>query len=277
MTPASGSEDRWRQFIMDLGTLDADTVETIFARHGALSVTLTDAADQALLEPAPGTTPLWDNTRIIGLFSNNADFESLRQDLRVSFDLDEAPAGRVEIVQDRPWEREWLKDFRPMAFGRRLWVCPGGYEVRAADAVIVRLDPGLAFGSGSHPTTAMCLEWLDGLDLCGKRVLDFGCGSGILSVAALLLGAESVSAIDIDDQAIAATERNAERNAVLDRLSTTTDAAAISGQHDVVVANILAAPLTEYAPPTLWIAHRRRRHCAFGYSCGAGRGFGQGL
>jgi ribosomal protein L11 methyltransferase len=247
VTLASATEEGWLQFVMDLGPLDAEAVEAVFERHGALSITLIDAANEPLLEPAPGTTPLWSDTRIIGLFHAGSDLELLRRDLGESFSFDELPNCRIEQVPERAWEREWLKDFRPMSFGRRLWICPGGHQVDAQDAVVVELDPGLAFGSGSHPTTAMCLEWLDGLDMAGKRLLDFGCGSGILAVAGLLLGAKSALAVDIDDQAVTATLRNARRNKVLDKLTVQWDCEAIGGAFDVAVANILAGPLIENA------------------------------
>jgi len=145
------------------------------------------------------------------------------------------------------WEREWLKDFRPMRFGRRLWVCPGGFQVDAEDAVIVHLDPGLAFGTGTHPTTALCLEWLESQDLTAKRVLDFGCGSGILSIASLKLGASSVTAVDIDPQAITASRQNARRNEVDEHLVTTLDASDLGAEYEVAVANILATPLIRHA------------------------------
>lgn len=237
----------WQQFTMHLGALPQELVEAVFARHGACSVTLSDAGDDPVLEPAPGETPLWADTRITGLFDAHADLRRLHDDLLHSFMLKELPGCRVERLQDRDWSREWLRDFHPMAFGRRLWVCPGEFEVDARDAVVLRLDPGLAFGTGTHPTTALCLEWLDAMDLQGCRVLDYGCGSGILGIAALLLGAESAVCVDIDPQAITATRANATRNDVADRLIATTDVAGLSGQFDVVLANILAAPLIDNA------------------------------
>ena len=237
----------WRQFVMNLGELPVDTVEKIFERHGAQAVTLTDAGDNPVLEPAPGETPLWNDIRITGLFSPSADFEDLRADLLRSLALTHLPDHRVEVLEDRAWEREWLKDFRPMRFGNRLWVCPGEFEVDAPDAIVVHLDPGLAFGTGTHPSTAMCLDWLDGLDLDHKHVLDFGCGSGILSVAALLLGAHSVTAVDIDPQATTATRQNAERNAVARSVRTTVDVRDLDAAYDVAIANVLAAPLIEHA------------------------------
>lgn len=237
----------WRQFVMNLGALPVDAVEKIFARHGAQAVTLTDAGDNPVLEPGPGETPLWNDSRITGLFSPSADFDGLRRDLLGSFALTRLPEHRVEILEDRAWEREWLKDFHPMRFGNRLWVCPGEFEVNVPEAIVVQLDPGLAFGTGTHPTTALCLEWLDDLDLGNKQVLDFGCGSGILSVAALLLGADAVTAVDIDPQAITATGQNAERNGVAGRVRTTGDAGDLDAAYDVAIANILKAPLIEHA------------------------------
>jgi ribosomal protein L11 methyltransferase len=164
-----------------------------------------------------------------------------------SLSLETLPGSCVESLAERQWEREWLKDFRPMKFGNRLWVCPGEFSVVDANAVVVALDPGLAFGTGTHPTTALCLQWLDAVSLHGKAVLDYGCGSGILAIASLLLGAESAVAIDIDPQAIVATEQNALRNRVDDRLVTVNVGEEGDRQFDILVANILAAPLIENA------------------------------
>lgn len=237
----------WLQFVVALGTLPADRVEEVFARHGVEAVTFSDAGNTPVLEPAPGEAPLWRNTSITGLFAADVDIAKLRADLKQSLDLDDLPPHRVEKLEDRQWEREWLKDFRPMKFGGRLWVCPAEFSVDDEDAVVVQLDPGLAFGTGTHPTTALCLEWLDGQDLAGKHVLDYGCGSGILSIAALLLGAASVTALDIDPQAITATRENSRRNGVDNRLTTTLDAESTGGEFDVVVANILAGILARDA------------------------------
>jgi ribosomal protein L11 methyltransferase len=252
----------WLQFTMNLAELDADAVEEIFVRHGAQSVTLTDAADDPVLEPGPGETPLWSDTRITGLFSADADVDALSNDIIDTLELVELPKHRVESLADRKWEREWLRDFGPMQFGNRLWVCPGDSEPQDADAVIVRLDPGLAFGTGTHATTALCLEWLDGLDLDGKTMLDYGCGSGVLAIAALKLGAANATAMDIDPQAVTATKANAVRNGVISieespagagshrakaALQVVGSDAEIGARYDVIVANILAGPLLELA------------------------------
>lgn len=251
----------WRQFAMDLETLNAETVEQIFIRHGAQSVTLSDARDRPVLEPGPGETPLWRDTRITGLFSADSDLDELRRDLVASLGIDALPAHEISDLEDRAWEREWLKDFAPMQFGRRLWVSPGDMPVDAPGAVIVRLDPGLAFGTGTHATTALCLEWLDGLDLADGSMLDYGCGSGILAIAALKLGGRRATAMDIDPQALTASRSNAQRNGVAERLTVVGAAANVDGEFDVVVANILAGPLIDLAEaiaarvkPGRWLA-----------------------
>jgi len=237
----------WRQFVMNLDSIEPHRVEEILQRHGAQSVTLTDAGDDPVLEPAPGETPLWTDTRVTALFAAEADFDALCRDLRQSLHLKELPAHHIETLEDRVWEREWLRDFGPMQFGRRLWVVPGEIEIESPDALVIRLDPGLAFGTGTHATTALCLKWLEQIDLNGKTVLDFGCGSGILSVAALKLGAAWVNAVDIDLQAVTATRQNAARNGVSGALLAGTAVDEDTPQFDVVVANILAGTLSENA------------------------------
>jgi len=235
----------WQQFVMNLDSLDPIAVEEIFTRHGACSVTLSDAADNPVLEPGPGETPLWSETRITGLFDGSADFGKLKRTLSEEFGA--LPAHHVESLADRAWEREWLNDFGPMQFGKRLWIAPGDSVANQDEAVVVRLDPGLAFGTGTHPTTALCLEWLDALPLANKTLLDYGCGSGVLAIAALKLGCRRATAMDIDPQAVIAAEQNAERNGVMQNLEVLAAAADIRGQFDVVVANILAGPLVEIA------------------------------
>jgi ribosomal protein L11 methyltransferase len=239
----------WQQFVMHVGSLCTTDLEEIFNRHGACSVSLTDGGDDPVLEPGPGETPLWADTCISALFPPQADMDALRTNLLAELGLQQLPSHRIENIEDRAWEREWLKDFGPMRFGRRLWICPSNRVVDDDDAIIIQLDPGLAFGTGTHPTTALCLEWLDGLPLTDKTVLDYGCGSGVLGIAALKLGARSVTALDIDPQAVLATRTNATDNEVTENLHVTQDANDIEATFNVVVANILAGPLTELAEP----------------------------
>ena len=231
---------------MNLESLDPEQVESVLLGLGALSVTFTDAGDEPVLEPPPGETPLWTDTSVTALFDAAADLGALPDDLRAALSLDELPPSRFETLADRDWEREWLKDFGPMQFGTNLWVAPHGADVPDG-AIVVRLDPGLAFGTGTHPTTALCLEWLGGLALGGRNVFDFGCGSGILSIAALKLGARSATGVDIDLQAVTATRQNAMDNGVLERLNVGTEMPPGSRQYDVVVANILAGTLIDRA------------------------------
>ncbi|MDX1404954.1 MAG: 50S ribosomal protein L11 methyltransferase [Woeseiaceae bacterium] len=236
-----------REFVINLGAIEADRVEEVLCRHGAWSVTLSAASDEAVIEPAPGTTPLWGDMRLSALFSEEADFSLLRADLRRTLAVDTLPENSVTPVADRAWEREWLKRFRPMRFGLRLWVAPEHFALDAGDAAVVRLDPGLAFGTGTHETTALCLEWLESAELDDRTLLDFGCGSGILAIAGLKLGAAAATAVDHDLQAITATRQNARRNQVDERLLTTMRFVELDDTFDIVVANILANTLVEHA------------------------------
>ncbi len=247
----------WLQISTRVERAAAEDAEAALFEAGALSVTFRDAGDVPVLEPAPGETPLWPELVVTGLFDRGSDPLLLRAALQASFpEADWLSSALAE----RAWEREWLKDFRPMRFGTRLAVVPGGLP-DPPGAVIVRLDPGLAFGTGTHPTTALCLEWLDALGtpgpcgrapLAGARVLDFGCGSGILAIAALKLGAAAAVGVDLDPQALLATRSNAAANGVSEALVACTpeelDGALDGRPVDVLVANILAGPLQALLP-----------------------------
>lgn len=237
----------FHQIVIELAVADTAAGESACFALGALSVSLFDAADHPLLEPAPGAMPLWPRVRLRALYPENQEPRLVAATLMAVLALP-ADALGIEEVADRVWEHEWLKDFRPMRFGRRLWVCPGGQAPGADAAVVLQLDPGLAFGTGTHATTAMCLEWLDGNSLSGCRVLDYGCGSGILALAALKLGATSACAVDVDPQALIATRDNAGRNDLADRLDLRGAGDLLPGAFDLVVANILAGPLIQLAP-----------------------------
>jgi len=223
-------------------------IEAALENAGALAVTLGDAGDEPQLEPLPGTMPLWDQVQLSALFPDEPQALATAQALSQSLASRLSIEPRLERIQDQVWERVWLDDFAPTRFGRRLWVCPRGQSADDPDAVVVELDPGLAFGTGHHATTAMCLRWLDGLDLVGKRIIDYGCGSGILAIAALRLGAAWALAVDHDPQALEATRANADQNAVADRLVSCAPAEMTDDPCDLLVANILARPLVELAP-----------------------------
>lgn len=224
--------------------------EEVLLAHGASAVSFVDAADDPVLEPAPGETPLWQDTVTLGLFAENTDLAPVIASLRELLPDGETAGVTHELIEDQDWVRVWLKDCPPLKFGERLWVVPREKvaEVTQSDAVILRLDPGLAFGTGTHPTTALCLEWLAGQDLRGKVVLDYGCGSGVLAIAALLLGAGRAVCVDIDPQALQATRDNAAENGVAERISVFMPEDFVPFAADVVVANILANPLIRLAP-----------------------------
>ncbi|GAA3966523.1 50S ribosomal protein L11 methyltransferase [Allohahella marinimesophila] len=256
---------KWLQVSLDCTPADVDPLEEALLEAGAVSVTLGDAADQPLLEPGPGETPLWEALTVTALFDladSGAMAEAVIAAVRETVGRLGEPAERLlatlkaEELEDEVWERSWMSHFKAMPFGQRLWVVPSWDKETREDAVELRLDPGLAFGTGTHPTTAMCLTFLDTFfsaeDYSSFRespptVIDFGCGSGILGIAALLLGAESALAVDIDPQALTATRENARLNEVDDRLNCV-DIPELKGREaDLVVANILAGPLIELA------------------------------
>jgi len=238
----------WIQTQLVVDKTRTPLVELLFENLGALSITLGDAADEPMLEPGPGETPLWSATRVTGLFPGDTDIDELRSALDQALNRDTARHLQIEVLEDKDWERTWLERFKPMRFGSRLWICPTGHRVEDADAVVVDLDPGLAFGTGTHPTTALCLNWLDGADLTGRTVIDFGCGSGVLAIAALKLGAAHAIGIDHDPQALLASRRNAERNQVSEQLEVHTNDEIQPSPTPLVIANILANVLIDLQP-----------------------------
>ena len=235
------------QVSCELDATACQAAEDIFMEQGAMSVTLQDPGGDPVLEPPVGESPLWERARMLALFE--ADREPVAVYRALVAELGEASVRdwREERLRDQPWERAWMDGFVPMQFGKRLWVCPSNGRVEAGDAIVLKLDPGLAFGTGTHPTTALCLQWLDGMDLRGQRLLDYGCGSGILAVAGLLLGAGGATGVDNDPQALVASGRNAARNGVAGRLSLFPPPELPPLQADVLVANILSAVLVDLA------------------------------
>lgn len=263
------------ELAFDLGSLPAQAAEEAAFECGAFAVTFVDASDDALyqptrsgatrqpaspppdktpdlvavLEPALGEMPLWPATRVRCLFEPAGPDPpaALARALAARLAMD-AALIEVRRIADRVWEREWLKDFHALRFGRRLWICPHHERVGAPDAVVVLLDPGLAFGTGTHPSTALCLTWLDAYPPLGARVIDYGCGSGVLGIAAARLGAAEVHGFDIDPQALTATRDNARANELQARLTVHADVATLPAANDLLLANILAAPLCSLAP-----------------------------
>lgn len=237
-----------------LAALSAELVEAALAEIGASSITFVDRGDEPVLEPKPGEIRLWSDTLVRALFEESCDAARNLDRLAAVLGPHITRTARVRAVEAQDWERVWLADWKSMRFGRRLWVCPTAAEPPDdPDAVVVRLDPGLAFGTGTHPTTALCLQVLDSLPVRGRGVIDYGCGSGILGIAALKLGAAHVTAVDLDPQALIATRDNALRNGVASSIEVRVgDSTGIGGgglrPAFCVLANILAGPLIELAP-----------------------------
>jgi ribosomal protein L11 methyltransferase len=239
----------WIQLRLSADEETAEKYSDWLSACGAQAVTFIDAKDTPIYEPLPGDEVIyWNNTVVMGLYDASHDMDKVLNYLKSIHPDKNKMAYKLEQLEDKDWEREWMDNFHPMKFGQRLWICPSWLDVPDPTAVNVMLDPGLAFGTGTHPTTALCLTWLDGLDLVGKTVVDFGCGSGILSLAALKLGAKKVIGIDIDPQALQASLENAKRNQCEDRLALFLPKDQPKCKADVVVANILAGPLRELAP-----------------------------
>ena len=231
----------------DLGCLDPEAAEAACLACGASAVTLVDAADDPVLEPLPGEIRLWRRTRLKSLFPDTTEAALATHALSASLGID-ARGISAQRIADRAWEREWLKHFHAMRFGARLWVCPRHEQVPDPQAVVVALDPGLAFGTGTHASTALCLTWLDEHLAAKTQVIDFGCGSGVLAVAAAKLGARAVHCFDIDPQALTATRENAAANGVGERVHVHAHAARLPAGADLLLGNILATTLCDLAP-----------------------------
>ncbi len=236
----------WLQIEFGLPGDDTPRAEALLDSLGALSVTLVDAGDEPLLEPVPGSTPVWEQTTVRALLPLDSDPSSLHK--RLTTEL-ECLHFHSEIIKDQDWERAWMDDFKAMRFGKRLWVCPSWLEPPEPDAINLMRDPGLAFGTGTHATTALCLEWLDANPPIDLTLIDYGCGSGILSLAALKLGAKKVDAVDIDELALQASRTNAMNNKIpSSHLSLSQPEQLENTPVDLVMANILCGPLVELAP-----------------------------
>ncbi|MDQ5767599.1 50S ribosomal protein L11 methyltransferase [Thiothrix subterranea] len=242
----------WQQLICHTTSSHQEVVVDTMEAVGAVSITWQDAEDDPILEPRPGEMRLWNNLVVTALYEEDTDLNALQLLLETRKADWQIESVLYEIVEDQPWERAWMDSFQPMCFGKRLWIYPSWFEIPDDDSVKLLLDPGLAFGTGTHPTTALCLEWLDGQDMTGQDVLDYGCGSGVLAIAALKLGAKHAVGTDIDPQALLATQDNAERNNIDPALLHTCYPEQLPQQTwDVVMANILAGPLVELAPALL--------------------------
>ena len=235
----------WHQISVITNENIALRLADFFSNLGAVSVTYMDAEDEPVYEPAIGETKIWSNTQVIALYELDADPELIKTLVLRQFKQDDLHNWLYEAVADQEWERAWMEYYKPMKFASKLWVCPTDQEQVESGTVCLTLDPGLAFGTGTHPTTALCLEWLASHDLTGKMVIDYGCGSGILAVAAILLDAKIAHAVDIDPQALTATQSNALKNNVQDKINSYLPEQFDPLKADIVLANILAKPLID--------------------------------
>ncbi|MBB6520993.1 50S ribosomal protein L11 methyltransferase [Pseudoteredinibacter isoporae] len=234
----------WLQLKIDSDRSHAEAIEDLMLATGAVSVTLQDNADQPILEPALGETPLWQETRVTGLYEADIDTKAIS-----GFFAEQNITGRWEQLEDKDWEREWMKNYYPIQCADDFWICPSWIEPPQPEAINLMLDPGLAFGTGTHPTTFLCLQWLAAQDLEDQNIIDYGCGSGILAIGALLKGAKKAIGVDIDPQALIATRENSQRNQLPeDAITVFLPEKCPREAADVMLANILAGPLAELAP-----------------------------
>lgn len=237
----------WLQILFDTEKNTAERLEQELSRLDALAVTLLDAADQPLFEPLPGETPLWDAVRLMALFDASTDTEQVLRQAEQALGHP-LPPHKVEILEDKDWIKEWMDQFQPIRFSDKLWICPTWCQPPDPGAANIMLDPGLAFGTGTHATTALCLTWLSELELSGSRVIDYGCGSGVLAVGAILLGSTHALCVDIDPQALKATTNNMQQNQLdAHRYQICLPKQVKSEPVEVLVANILAGPLIQLA------------------------------
>lgn len=245
----------WIQLQLSTTPDSSQDLESLLEANNSLAITLIDAADQPVLEPARGETPLWDSIILTALFSAETDPEILLQTLSNSYLPNKMPPVEFKILEDEDWERAWMDSFKPLCFGENLWICPSWTKAPNPDAVNIMLDPGLAFGTGTHPTTALCLNWLDQQVMQDMVLIDYGCGSGILGIAGLLLGAKQVIGVDNDPQALIASRDNCEKNQIdpanfrtflpkdfVEEINLENIKPA-----DILLANILAGPLIDLA------------------------------
>ncbi len=238
----------WLQLKFETHPEQAERLSELLEAAGASAVTMQDAADQPLFEPPPGATPLWRQIQISGLFEADADIEQILARIERALGDTPLPVWSLNPLEDKDWVRAWMDDYQPMRFGEKLWIVPSTFNPPDPDAVNILLDPGLAFGTGTHPTTAMCLCWLDAHPPVAQAVIDYGCGSGILAIAACRLGAASALAVDNDPQALLATRDNAVLNQVANRIQTRQPDNSSVVPVPLLMANILAGPLRELAP-----------------------------
>ena len=238
----------WKQISFEVKKSETDLVSEVLMGLGSVSITYADALDDAIYEPPVGQTPLWDNVKVNALFSSEVNQKSIETSIS---DICNIVVIDTVTLKDRVWEEECQKDFPSMRFGKRLWVCPSwdAESILSNDSIVIHMDPGLAFGTGTHQTTSLCLEYLDSNPPKNLHVIDFGCGTGILAIAAAKFGAKSVTAIDNDPQAVLSSKENVAKNKCENTITTIHSINQGSDRKcDLLIANILANPLVELEP-----------------------------
>lgn len=238
----------WLQISFTVTPEDVQSMSDVLTEAGAQTVSMQSGNDEAIYEPPPGATTLWSHTRVIGLFDGATDSNKVLEFVKTTLKKPVLPEYRIEHLGDEDWQRKWMESIQPQCFGDRLWIYPSWHATPHEDTINIILDPGLAFGTGSHPTTSLCLEWLDQHDIRGWDMIDYGCGSGILSIAAVKLGARHVWAIDIDPQALQATQDNAHKNGVHQHITPLYPEGLPEIKADGLIANILANPIRDLVP-----------------------------
>jgi ribosomal protein L11 methyltransferase len=256
---------KWIQLSFTCPPSQTEMFEDLLLETEAVSVTYQDAEDQPILEPGVDQMPLWDHVTMVALYTEDCDIGRVLLQIKTAVPEFALSKAHIENLADQNWVKAWIDDFKPLQFADKLWICPSAHQPIDPDAVNVMLDPGLAFGTGTHPTTALCLRWLGEQDLSGKTVIDYGCGSGILAIAAVMLGAKKAYCVDNDPQALTATQNNAAQNHLnAEQIITLLPHEVPNIEADILIANILAGPLMELAPKLSRLIKDQGRICLSG-------------
>ena len=242
------NNDEYHQIEFNIAKDDLAETEKILESYQPLSISIQGFGEEKIYEPLPGEMPIWEKIRVKAMYQNIKNLSDLENEIINKTNIKTLNNKVIKAIGKKDWQEEWVQSSKPMRFGEKLWIYPDHLIDNLEGKVCVNLNPGLAFGTGSHPTTRLCLEWLEKSNLDQKSVLDYGCGSGILGISAIKLGAKSVTAIDLDPQAVIASKNNAEKNHVQQEIEITDNNKTIEKNFNIIVANILAKPLIELAP-----------------------------
>jgi len=242
------NNDEYHQIEFNIAKDDLAETEKILESYQPLSISMQGFGEEKIYEPLPGEMPIWEKIRVKAMYQNIKNLSDLENEIINKTNIKTLNNKVIRVIGEKDWQEEWVQSSKPMRFGEKLWIYPDHLIDNLEGKICVNLNPGLAFGTGSHPTTRLCLEWLEKSNLDQKSVLDYGCGSGILGISAIKLGAKSVTAIDLDPQAVIASKNNAEKNHVQQEIEITDNNKTIEKNFNIIVANILAKPLIELAP-----------------------------